>query len=266
MSTIRKLDLGNLPSKAATLHFTDAVYDYFFPIGRVDAGTLQNQQQQLHEWLLALLQPLQPKLGKPAAAVSTQFISGLDAIYEQLLADAALFTESDPAVESLEEVILAYPGYYAIVVYRVAHALYALKVPFLPRMMSEYAHTKTGIDIHPGATIGCPFFIDHGTGIVIGQTSVIGNRVKIYQGVTLGALAVRMEDASKQRHPTIQDNVIIYAGSCILGGDTVIGHDSVIGGNVWLTESVPPFSMVYHKSEVHIRDKSELKNVIDFII
>ena len=183
-----------------------------------------------------------------------------------LLADAEFFLQSDPAAEGVEEVIIAYPGFYAITVYRLAHQLTLLNVPIIPRVITEYAHNKTGIDIHPGASIGNPFFIDHGTGIVIGQTSVIGHKVKIYQGVTLGALAVRKEQQGAKRHPTIEDNVVIYAGSCILGGETVIGHDSIIGGNVWLTTSVAPLSMVYHKSEVHIRDKSELKEVLDFVI
>jgi serine O-acetyltransferase len=166
----------------------------------------------------------------------------------------------------VEEVVVAYPGFYAISVYRIAHELYKLRVPVLPRLITEYAHTKTGIDIHPGATIGVPFFIDHGTGVVIGQTALIGNGVKLYQGVTLGALAVRKEQSGAKRHPTIEDNVIIYAGSCILGGKTTVGHDSIIGGNVWLTESVVPYSMVYSTNQINIRDKSEMKEVIDFII
>jgi len=136
----------------------------------------------------------------------------------------------------------------------------------LPRFFSEYAHSKTGIDIHPGATIGSSFFIDHGTGIVIGETTIIGNNVKIYQGVTLGALSVSKDKARLQRHPSIEDNVTIYSGATILGGETVIGHDSVIGGNVWLTNSVQPFSVVYHKSDVIIRDKNPLPEALNFVI
>ena len=183
-----------------------------------------------------------------------------------LVADARFFVESDPAADCIEEVIVAYPGFYAISVFRVAHILYDLKVPILPRLLTEHAHTQTGIDIHPGATIGVPFFIDHGTGIVVGQTTLIGNRVKLYQGVTLGALAVRKEAQGQKRHPTIEDNVIIYAGSCILGGDTTVGNDSVIGGNVWLTESVLPYSIVYTQTDTRIRDKSEMREVIDYVI
>ena len=139
-------------------------------------------------------------------------------------------------------------------VYRLSHELYLLDIPFLPRMISEYAHSKTGVDINPGAIIDEHFFIDHATGVVIGETTVIGKNVKIYQGVTLGALFVEKNMAHKKRHPTIEDNVIIYSGSTILGGDTVIGHDTIIGGNTWITKSVPPNSVVYHESKAVIRD------------
>ena len=133
-------------------------------------------------------------------------------------------------------------------------------------MITEYAHKVTGIDIHPGAEIGCPFSIDHGTGIVVGETTRIGNSVKLYQGVTLGALSVDKSKASKKRHPTIGDNVILYAGSTILGGETIVGRDSIIGGNVWLTESIPPFSVVYHKSETIIRNQNGFQEPINFVI
>ena len=145
-----------------------------------------------------------------------------------------------PAAKSREEVIRTYPGFYAVAAYRIAHQLHLLGIQGIPRIITEHAHSKTGIDIHPGAKIGNHFCIDHGTGVVIGETSVIGNHVKIYQGVTLGALSVNKEDATKKRHPTLEDNVVVYAGATILGGGTVIGRGSVIGGNVWLTESVPP--------------------------
>ena len=161
---------------------------------------------------------------------------------------------------------MAYPGFFATAVYRFSHQLVVLGVNILPRVFAEYAHSKTGIDIHPGATIGNSFFIDHGTGIVIGETTIIGNNVKIYQGVTLGALSVNKNCAEVKRHPTIEDTVIIYSGATILGGDTVIGHDSVIGGNVWLTNSVLPFSIVYHKSEITIRDNNPLPDVLNFVI
>jgi serine O-acetyltransferase len=152
----------------------------------------------------------------------------------------------DPAARSSEEVILSYPGVEAIMVHRIAHDLWTREVAMIPRMMSEYIHGKTGIDIHPGASIGDSFFIDHGTGVVIGETSTIGDNVKLYQGVTLGALSVRKELANRKRHPTLEDDVTVYAGATILGGDTVIGRGSTIGGNVWLTTSVPPGSHIYH--------------------
>ena len=150
--------------------------------------------------------------------------------------------DGDPAAFNKDEIIFCYPGMYAIMVFRLAHEFYDLGVPMLPRIMSEYAHSKTGIDIHPGATIGRYFFIDHGTGIVVGETTIIGDNVKIYQGVTIGALSTRggQNLRSKKRHPTIEDNVTIYSGASILGGETVIGHDSVIGGNTFITMSVPP--------------------------
>ena len=152
-------------------------------------------------------------------------------------------------------------------IYRLSHPLYKLKIPIIPRLFSEHAHSITGIDINPGAKIGNSFFIDHGTGIVIGETTVIGNNVKIYQGVTLGALNVRKEDAKTKRHPSIEDNVIIYSGATILGGNTIVGHDSIIGGNVWLTSSIDPYSVVYHKSEVHFRNWAKReKELIDFTI
>ena len=161
--------------------------------------------------------------------------------------------EGDPAATSPMEVVMAYPGLYAVTVHRLAHELYRLGVPIIPRIMSELAHSRTGIDIHPGATIGERFFIDHGTGVVIGETTVIGRNVKLYQGVTLGAKSFDKDPVTGalvkgvKRHPNVEDNVVIYAGATILGGDTVIGHDSEIGGSVWLIESVPPNSRVYNK-------------------
>ena len=165
-------------------------------------------------------------------------------IRRKITLDMEAALKGDPAATSTEEIILSYPGIEAITVHRIAHELHVNGVPIIPRIMSEYIHGKTGIDIHPGATIGESFFIDHGTGVVIGETSVIGNKVKLYQGVTLGALSVHKSQRSCKRHPTIEDNVTIYAGATILGGETVIGHGSIIGGNTWVTESVPPRSVI----------------------
>ncbi len=204
--------------------------------------------------------------GNKTQEIANLFFEAVPDIYRALLKDAEAIMKFDPAAESIEEVLVAYPGFYATAVYRISNYLCKQGVKLLPRVFAEYAHSKTGIDIHPGASIGQSFFIDHGTGIVIGETTVIGDNVKIYQGVTLGALSVNKEEAQSKRHPTIEDNVVIYSGATILGGDTTIGHDSVIGGNVWLTNSVLPNSIVYHKSEVSIRDKNPLPDVLNFVI
>lgn len=181
-----------------------------------------------------------------AEELTARFLESIPKVQELLAKDVEAQLAGDPAASSKSEVILAYPGLYAIFVYRYAHILYELEVPLLPRIMSEYAHGKTGIDINPGATIGEYFFIDHGTGIVIGETAIIGNGVKIYQGVTIGALSTRKGQALSgvKRHPTIEDNVIIYANATILGGDTVVGENATVAGNTFVTESIPADSKV----------------------
>ena len=182
--------------------------------------------------------------------ICDEFINELPNLQEMLLKDVTANFEGDPAATSKSEIILSYPGFYAIFVYRIAHELYKRNVPFVPRMMTEYAHGKTGIDINPGADIGEYFFIDHGTGIVIGETTKIGKNVKIYQGVTLGALSPRKGQSLSgvKRHPTVEDNVTIYANTTVLGGDTVIGENSVIGGNSFITNSVEKNSYVSIKA------------------
>lgn len=184
-------------------------------------------------------------------ALSKSFFEGLDEIYDRLQEDVEAMFTGDPAAKSKTEIVRSYPGFYAIAAYRIAHSLYQLGVSIVPRMITEFAHSRTGVDIHPGATIGRYFCIDHGTGVVIGETTVVGNHVKIYQGVTLGAVSVNKEDADKKRHPTIEDHVIIYAGATILGGDTVVGKGSVIGGNVWLTKSIPADSKIYYQVKMY---------------
>lgn len=184
-------------------------------------------------------------------ALSGELVESLPRIAEMLLKDVQAIYEGDPAARSYEEVILSYPGFYAITVYRIAHEFYKRKIPLISRLMTEYAHEKTGIDIHAGATIGEYFFIDHGTGIVVGETTTIGNRVKLYQGVTLGARSFETDSDGNpvkgiKRHPDIGNNVIIYANATILGGNTKIGDGAVIGGNVWLTRSVEPGATVYY--------------------
>ncbi|WP_292010967.1 serine acetyltransferase [Chryseobacterium sp.] len=195
-----------------------------------------------------------------------QFFEQIPYIYDLLLLDAEEVLNFDPAAHSKEEIFISYPGFFATAIHRFAHQLYSQEVLILPRVISEYAHGKTGIDINPGAKIGKSFFIDHGTGVVIGETCIIGNHVKIYQGVTLGALSVSKDLASLKRHPTIQDHVVIYSGATILGGNTIIGEGSIIGGNVWLTHSVSTNSVVYHTNKIKIKDNNPFPDVIDFVI
>jgi serine O-acetyltransferase len=183
---------------------------------------------------------------RPGADVAGRFCERLPALREALTVDAEAIYAGDPAARSVDEVILAYPGFLAVALHRVAHALHALGVPLAARLVAELGHRETGIDIHPAARIGRAFAIDHGTGVVVGETAVIGDRVKLYQGVTLGALSVRKTLADTKRHPTLEDDVVVYANATILGGDTIVGKGSVIGGNVWLTHGVPAGSIVTH--------------------
>ncbi|MGE5419071.1 MAG: serine O-acetyltransferase [Chloroflexota bacterium] len=253
----------SIPDLKAVDKLIGRVYDLLFPVGNdLEAeNTLQED-----ETIRYLLEGILGKLVNNKEFIIENFFNKLPETRKKLLKDAEFILSSDPAAKSLIEVVLIYPGFYAIFCYRIAHCLAKMKVDLLPRMITEHAHSCTGIDIHPLASIGCPFSIDHGTGIVIGETSKIGHKVKMYQGVTLGALSVSKNKASNKRHPTIEDNVILYAGSTILGGDTIVGRNTVIGGNVWLTESVAPFSVVYHKSEIVVRDHSQYKEPVNFSI
>ncbi|MCH7918640.1 MAG: serine acetyltransferase [Planctomycetes bacterium] len=258
-----------VPQQAGARRFIDDLVSFLFPI-RADEECVLPQIRlnllQLQIDFQKLLRPLKRKLAEPIGTLSDQFFDRIPSIYASLMKDAKSFLDFDPAARSIESVILYYPGFYGITVYRLANVLYSLGIPFLPRMVSEYAHAQTGIDIHPGATIGDNFLIDHGTGVVIGETAIIGRDVKIYQGVTLGALFVKKELANTKRHPTIEDNVVIYGGSTILGGQTVVGHDSTIGGNVWLTKSVPSNSIVYHDSTTIVKDSKRRDEPLDFVI
>jgi serine O-acetyltransferase len=184
--------------------------------------------------------------------ISNHFFNNLTELYQILNTDIEAIHNGDPAAHTEFEVIRAYPGFYALCFYRIAHMLHTKDVPLLPRILTEFAHSKTGIDIHPAAIIGEYFMIDHGTGIVIGETTIIGKHVKMYQGVTLGALSINKNMAKQKRHPTIQDGVVIYSGATILGGKTIVGKDSVIGGNVWLTQSVAAGSLVYHNPKITV--------------
>jgi serine O-acetyltransferase len=213
-----------------------------------------------------LLSPLLTETSLYAEDVATAFIQALPEVHRKLWLDAKAIYSGDPAAQSIDEVILAYPGFFAIAIYRLAHEFYKLHVPVFPRLLTEYAHEKTAIDIHPGATIGESFAIDHGTGIVIGESVIIGDNVKIYQGVTLGALSVDKTMAQSKRHPTIEDHVVVYAHAVILGGNTIVGHHSIVGGNVWMTESVPPYSIVYHEREVIVQNQLNRTGVINWVI
>ncbi|WP_019947533.1 serine O-acetyltransferase [Hymenobacter aerophilus] len=210
------------------------------------AATLRLLQDDLADLLRAVAPPAE------AALLAAASMAALPALRATLLLDAAAIVAADPAAQGLAEVLTTYPGFYATALHRFAHGLHQRGVPRVPRLLGEYAHQRTGIDIHPGARIGPSFCIDHGTGLVIGETCVIGARVKIFQGVTLGALSVGKHLEGIKRHPTIEDDVVIYAGATILGGSTTIGRYSIIGGNVWLTESVPSHSRVYHKAHIHV--------------
>lgn len=182
--------------------------------------------------------------------IANDFFEQLPALYNSMLTDADALLEGDPAAKNLKEVIRTYPGFLATSIYRIAHQLFLYDVPLIPRILTEYAHSVTGIDIHPGASIGDYLSIDHGTGVVIGETTIIGNHVKLYQGVTLGALSVDKILANTKRHPTIEDYVIIYSNATILGGETIIGNHTVIGGNVWITSSVAANMTIYHQANI----------------
>jgi len=261
---------GSLPSPADIGLLIDDLMAVLFP-GWGPAGiAFGTPKRQLREHLAGVLLALEERLedmvfmglrrrcgrNEPepecrarAAAVSAAFMRGLPEIRELLVRDTQAFLRSDPAATGIDEIVSCYPGLYAIAIYRAAHSLVEHGSEIVPRLMTEHAHSRTGIDIHPGARIGPAFFIDHGTGIVIGETTDIGASVRIYQGVTLGALSVRRRDdrettattqTGQKRHPTIEDDVIIYANATILGGKTVIGRGAVVGGNAWITYSVPP--------------------------
>jgi serine O-acetyltransferase len=242
----------DVPSKKGAVEFLGDMVALLFPVTH---GQIFSPDEIEYRWLDLQLQfrrlvtPVLPD-GVRRGEVTEAFFGQIPDISAGLIEDAAHFNECDPAAHSREEVVLCYPGFYAIMVHRLAHAIHLLGIPILPRLLSEHAHSRTGIDIHPGATIGRRFYIDHGTGIVIGGTCVIGDNVTVYQGVTLGATFVRKSLQGMKRHPTIEDGVILYAGCTILGGDTVIGRGSVVGGNVWLTESVAPGTKVFYKADI----------------
>lgn len=256
--------------KKGTQEFVDNLLAVLFPHfckeGFFTFEEIQSRLVLLERDLKRLLIPILKDTSRNLDEIAMHFMQTLPTINDKLWLDAEAITSGDPAAESVDEVILAYPGFTAIAYYRIAHEFYLMHVPIFPRLITEYAHQLTGIDIHPGAHIGSSFAIDHGTGIVIGESSIIGNNVKMYQGVTLGALSVDKKFAKSKRHPTIEDDVVIYAQAIILGGETIVGRKSIIGGNVWLTTSVPPFSSVYQESKVTVRPKEMTGAPIDFSI
>lgn len=247
---------AKLPNADAAESFIEGLLAVLFPHFSTcpcrQVKQLEARLTGLEAELTSILAPLEHNMPGRSEEVSHSFFSRLPKVYDLLVQDAEAIYLGDPAADSVDEVIAAYPGFYVISVYRIAHEFHQARIPILPRMVTELAHRRTGIDIHPAASIGHSFCIDHGTGIVVGETTEIGDRVKLYQGVTLGALSVDKGMACSKRHPTVESDVVIYSNATILGGETRIGHHSIIGGNVWLTESVPPNSMVYHQGEVRV--------------
>jgi len=235
------------------------LFPHFAERQNCDEGEIKKEIQSLSDQILQFQNSIKKIYPQPDEQLADKLIEELPHIHKLLELDASAILNGDPAAKSIDEVILTYPGFLAISTYRLAHELG--DSPLLPRLMCEWAHSETGVDIHPGATIGRNFFIDHGTGTVIGETCKIGNGVKLYQGVTLGAASVEKSLAGAKRHPTIEDNVLIYANATILGGNTIIGHDSIIGGNAWVTSSVPPYSVVNRQSEVQRRTDSCEENI-----
>lgn len=254
-------------NKKKIKYWINEMFEWLFcaQIEYLDYDFFERKEEELTALLIKLLESEQFSKDE-ATQIAAAFFNSCEKLHQTLLKDLNAVLEFDPAAKSKNEVLIAYPGFFAITVHRIAFLLWNNKAQILARLIAEYAHGKTGIDIHPAATIGEHFMIDHGTGIVIGETALIGENVKIYQGVTLGALTVSKSEATEKRHPTIEDNVTIYANATILGGKTIIGKDAVIGGNVWITNSIAPKSLVYHKSQINIKSKGEFPEVINFSI
>jgi serine O-acetyltransferase len=268
---IHHLDRRPLPSRGEIIRAVDVLQELLFPgysgaqglTGAPLRLRVESRVAWLHETLSEQIgrainhgrrfEDACPVTEREAAECAEEFISRLPPLREVLASDVEAAYDGDPAAGCYDEIIFSYPGLYAVMVYRLAHELHSLSVPLIPRIMTEHAHHRTGVDIHPGTRVGRRFFIDHGTGVVIGGTAVIGSNVKLYQGVTLGAFSFDKDEEGRlvrhtKRHPTIEDDVVVYAGATILGGDTVIGRGSVVGGNVWLTHSVPPGTRVLQES------------------
>lgn len=256
-----------IPDTVRMARWGDAMFGWFF--GNADPleyGEFIKEERRLQSELGTIICEVASE--EKAMAITNEFFKDIESLYPVMEGDLNSLLLADPAAKSRVEIIAAYPGFYAVVMYRIAHRLWKTGAILLARLLAEYVHSRTGIDIHPAAVIGERFVIDHGTGVVIGETTIIGHDVKIYQGVTLGAVSVSKGESGIKRHPSIGNHVVIYANATILGGETMIGDYAVIGGNVWITRSVPAESLVYHKSEMVIKssDKDELPEPINFVI
>lgn len=255
------------PLKRDVARLSDALIGSLFPqLATAPAADAADLASRLIEACAMFQQVVRPLVKEHSIDRGRSLLAALPQVHQQSLEDADAILAGDPAAESLDEVIAAYPGFLAVAMHRLAHAVHLLDVPIVPRLMAELAHSRSGVDIHPGATIGRALCIDHGTGIVVGETAVIGDNVKLYQGVTLGALSVTKAAAGTKRHPTIGDRVVIYANATVLGGDTTIGADSIVGGNVFLTSSVPADSIVYQTGGYRVRRQRDGFDDADFVI
>jgi len=251
----------NYPSKKKAVQFIENLYETIF-LYHFKTGDIDSEMEALENDFENVIRNGHDNVTE----LKDSFFSELNGIYDKCLHDALAVYEFDPAARSLDDVLNCYPGFFALAIHRVSHLCWNMGLHSIARIFSEYVHSKTGIEIHPGATIGDKVAIDHGTGIVIGETTIIGNNVKIFQGVTLGALSVGKHKEGQKRHPTIEDNVIIYASATILGGDTVVGENSVIGGNVWLINSVEKNSTVFLEHKVRIKSQIKNHDGFDFVI
>ncbi|MEM8522207.1 serine acetyltransferase [Flavobacterium sp. PL12] len=258
---IRAIDSSKIIS------WLDDLFRIIFPEKALDSVQIELLLEQNKTRFIAILTEInKDDTTSKSRAVADSFYVQLPTLYSSMQQDAQAILDTDPAADCIQEIINSYPGFFAIEVYRIANAISTLTNCLLPRILTEYAHSKTGIDIHPKATIGVPFIIDHGTGIVIGETTTIGKHVSIYQGVTLGALQVEKSMQEKKRHPTVEDHVIIYANATILGGSTIIGNHSIIGGNTFVTKSLNPYSFVMQSNKNTILNQKEIKEINFFSI
>jgi serine O-acetyltransferase len=258
----KQTEIDAVPSNEEVSHWAMDLLNLLYPerltTPDYSVNEIKRLFQKLEKELVRILNATKVLENADNEASAQTFFEGVPELYRKMNNDIRAIYVGDPAAQSEFEVIRVYPGFLGIALYRIANNLLNAGIPVIPRILTEYAHSVTGIDIHPAATIGEHLFIDHGTGVVVGETTVIGSHVKLYQGVTLGALSVEKDRANTKRHPTIGDHVIIYSGATILGGDTLIGDNCIIGGNVWLTKSVPAHSTVYHQSTIKVVETKKL--------